>query len=140
LYYFSCSNQYCFMKKYVWIASALVAGVITMNACQTKSSQEAKTFLDPTNIDSSVKPGDDFFTYANGAWIKRSTIPSTDNEAAGFYDLYKSTQQKLKGLLEDLSKGNNKPGSLEQQVGDMYAAGMDSAAIEKRGYEPVKPL
>jgi putative endopeptidase len=128
------------MKKYVFIAFALIAGAVTFNACKMKSDTEARKFLDPTNIDSSVSPGNDFFTYANGAWIKRTAIPPTDNQAGGFYDLYKETQQKLKGLLEDIGKGSNKSGSLEQQVGDLYVSGMDSATIEKRGYEPVRPL
>jgi len=127
------------MKKFLLLGAGLVIAAATFEGCKSTADEATQKFLDPTNIDSSVKPGDDFFMYANGAWLKRTVIPPTDNQAGGFYDLYKSTQQKLKGLLEDLSKGNNTAGSMEQQVGDMYASGMDSATIEKRGYEPVKP-
>jgi putative endopeptidase len=127
------------MKKYLLLGSGLLAAVITFNSCKVKSDQTTQKFLDPTSIDSSVKPGDDFFTYANGGWIKKTVIPPTDNQAGGFYNLYKETQQKLKGLMEDLAKQNNTAGSIEQQVGDIYASGMDSATIEKRGYDPVKP-
>ncbi len=128
------------MKKYLLLASVLVTGVTVFNACKVKSDQTTQKFLDPSNIDSSVKPGDDFFMYANGAWIKKAVIPPTENGVGGFYDLHKATQQRLKELMEELGKGSNKDGSLEQQVGDLYSSGMDSAAIEKRGYDPVKPI
>lgn len=128
------------MKKFWLLGAGLVTAAITIQSCKVKSDQETRKFLDPTNIDSTVKPGDDFFSYANGAWVKRTVIPPTDNQAGGFYDLNKATQQKLKDLLEDLGKGSHQSGSVEQQVGDMYSAGMDSATIEKRGYEPVKPV
>jgi putative endopeptidase len=128
------------MKKYILLGAGLVTALVLIESCKLKSDQATQKFLDPTNIDSSIKPGDDFFTYANGAWIKRTVIPATDNQAGGFYDLYKATQQKLKDMMEELGKENHKTGSIEQQVGDLYASGMDSATVEKRGYEPVKPL
>lgn len=128
------------MKKYLLLGSLLVTGVTVFHACKVKSDQSTQQFLNPQNIDSLVNPGDDFFTYANGRWIKTAVIPPTENGVGGFYDLHKATQERLKGMLEDLANGSNKEGSLEQQVGDMYAAGMDSAAIEKRGYDPLKPV
>src|SRR4051812_29026052 len=84
---FTTINQNAFMKKYFLLGAGLVAGVISFNSCKVKSDQATQKFLDPTNIDSSVKPGDDFFLYANGAWIKKTVIPPTDNQAGGFYDL-----------------------------------------------------
>jgi putative endopeptidase len=126
------------MKKYLLMGAGLAA-VIAFNSCKVSGDQETKKFLDPSNIDSSVNPGNDFFTYANGAWIKKTVIPPTDNQAGGFYDLNKATQQRLKDLMDEVAKGSNKSGSIEQQVGDLYASGMDSAAVEKRGFDPVKP-
>src|SRR4029078_1681308 len=58
----------------------------------------------------------------------------------GFYMIYEDNLKNLKGILEDAAKGNNTKGSIEQKVGDYYASGMDTVAIEKLGAEPLKPM
>lgn len=114
------------------------AGALTLTACKQNNADPQK-FIETKNIDSAVKPGDDFFMYANGAWLKTATIPSTESSVGGFLDLRNKTRENLRTILDELAKGKHNDGSLEQKVGDFYAAGMDSATIEKLGYEPVKP-
>ncbi|RXK83526.1 M13 family metallopeptidase [Filimonas effusa] len=128
------------MKKYVYGLPAVALVLAGMVGCSGNKSEGAKRYLEPSNIDQTVKPGDNFFQYVNGAWIKNAEIPATETGVGSFTELDKSTREHLRGLLEGAAKGSNAKGSIEQLVGDFYAAGMDSATIDKRGYEPVKPV
>lgn len=128
------------MRKYVYglpAAALLLAGMV---GCSGNKSEANKRFLEPANIDQSVKPGDNFFQYVNGAWIKKAEIPATETGVGSFTDLDKSTREHLHELLETAAKSNGAKGSIDQLVGDFYAAGMDSATIDKRGFDPVKPV
>jgi putative endopeptidase len=97
-------------------------------------------FIDPANMDKSIKPGDDFYDYANGNWIKNNPIPGKETRWGSFNILHQDNTDKLLGLLKEVSETPGQPkGSLKQRVGDLYASGMDSVAIEKRGYTPITP-
>ncbi len=107
-----------------------------------------KKFIDPANMDLSIKPGDNFYLYANGAWIKKTPIPASKTRWGSFDALAEESSRALKGLLEDAStnpkanadaKEKSETGNLMKRVGDYYASAMDSAAIEKLGYKPIKP-
>lgn len=91
------------------------------------------------NIDSAVKPGDNFFLYANGKWVDTAQIPPTESRIGAGLEMYNTTKLHIKEILDSLSKATNPAGSPEQKAGDFYASGMDSAAIEKAGYTPLKP-
>jgi putative endopeptidase len=100
---------------------------------------DSKRFLDLASIDSSVKAGDNFYLYVNGKWVSKTKIPASQSGVGGFTDLYYQTQDVLHHLLDSLSNAKLVPGSIEQKVGDYYASGMDSATVNNRGYEPLKP-
>ncbi|GAA4420695.1 M13 family peptidase [Nibrella viscosa] len=97
-----------------------------------------KKYIDRDNMDLSVKPGDDFYTYANGNWLKKNPVPASKTSWGSFHELRDKSAQALKTLLEDAGKNTSK-GRLQQMVGDYYASGMDSVTIEKLGYTPIKP-
>jgi putative endopeptidase len=98
-----------------------------------------KKFIDPANMDLSVKPGDNFFEYANGTWIKTHPIPDKQTRWGSFGILAQENTDRLLKILKEASKTPGQPkGSLKQRVGDMYASGMDTVAIEKRGDDPIK--
>ncbi|WDF56888.1 M13 family metallopeptidase [Mucilaginibacter sp. KACC 22063] len=125
------------------LASALC---LSANAFATGSGNDAKKsdppqkFIDPTNMDPEVKPGDNFFEYANGGWLKKNTIPAKETRWGSFGILAESNNKKMRTILNEVSKGPTQPkGSVKQRVGDLYTSGMDSLTIEKRGYEPIKP-
>ena len=122
-------------------AILLSLAVVSCNtsAKTEEASGKEKKFLDLTAMDSTLKPGDNFFEFVNGGWIKKATIPLSESEIGTFLDLYNGTLDHQKSILDDVSKQTNTAGSLEQKVGDFYASGMDSATIEKLGYDPVKP-
>jgi putative endopeptidase len=106
----------------------------------TAQAQNApKKFIDPANMDLSVKPGNDFYTYASGNWIKNNPVPAKETRWGSFNELREFNAQAVKGLLESaMADQSAAPGSVSKRVGDFYAAAMDSIAIEKLGYEPIK--
>lgn len=104
------------------------------------SVAQHKSFVDLAGLDRSVKPGDNFFEYVNGRWYNTVKIDN-DQAGVGSYSFLNIPQKRLlQNILDSVSKTKNKKGSIEQKVGDFYASGMDMATIDRRGYEPVKPL
>ncbi len=95
-------------------------------------------FIDPQNMDLSVKPGDNFYQYANGNWLRQNAVPASKTSWGSFNELRQKSLDAMKVLLEDASRTTTK-GRLYQMVGDYYVSGMDSATIEKRGFDPIKP-
>lgn len=94
--------------------------------------------IDPANFDPSVKPWDDFYEYANGGWLKANPIPPEYSAWGAFHELHERNNAALRKELEAAAAVKDaKPGSPEQLVGDFYASGMDEAAIEKAGIEPL---
>ena len=96
-------------------------------------------FIDPANMNTAVRPQDDFYEYANGTWLKNTAIPPTESRWGSFSELAEFNQNALKTICEELANKPSAKGELSQKVGDFYAVGMDSAAIEKAGYAPLKP-
>ena len=94
-------------------------------------------FIDSSNMNLSVKPGQNFYDYANGDWIKNNPIPPSKTSWGSFLVLRDASLTALKNILEDAAK-NPEKNRLMKMTGDFYASGMDSIAIEKLGYEPIK--
>lgn len=119
---------------------------LMVTACQTKVSSDnhdapqRTAFFDTSGMDTTVRPGENFFMYASGKWLKNTAIPASEVGWGSFYTLYDDNQKNLHKILEDVAGKNGNRNDLEQKVGDLYASGMDTAAIEKLGYTPVKPL
>src|SRR5664279_5331033 len=85
--------------------------------------------FNPANIDASVKPTQDFFQYAVGAWAKRTTIPAEYERYGVDQEIDAHTHQLLKEILESAA-AKALSGSESQKVGDFYASGMDQAGLE----------
>src|SRR5690242_584365 len=92
--------------------------------------------LDLSAIDASVRPGDDFFAYANGGWYERFTIPEDKSSFGPFDRLDELSKQRVRTIIEKAAAAHAPTGSPEQQIGDYYAAYMDQAAIEANGLAP----
>ncbi|MEI7964736.1 MAG: M13 family metallopeptidase [Chitinophagaceae bacterium] len=122
---------------------AMGIGITVFSACNNASnggkSDTASISFDTKGMDTSIRAGDDFFHYANGAWMKTTVIPDDQSGWGSFYTLYEDNQKKLRSILEESIAANSAKGSLEQKVGDYYASGMDTVAIEKLGADPLKP-
>ncbi|AWI08229.1 M13 family metallopeptidase [Ereboglobus luteus] len=95
--------------------------------------------LDLNAIDSSVRPQDDFFEYANGSWLKTVEIPGDQLGWGSFYELIDRTQKNLHEICENAAAASAKAGSPARMVGDFYASGMNEGAINAAGVKPIQP-
>ncbi|SDE56133.1 putative endopeptidase [Mucilaginibacter pineti] len=127
-------------------AMAAIPVVILASCGQNKQESAAgdapkrTVFFDKTGMDTTVKPGDNFFLYASGNWMKKTEIPASQTGWGSFYTLYEDNQKNLHKILEEATKQDNPAGSKEQKVADLYTSGMDTVAIEKLAYQPIMPL
>lgn len=127
------------MKKITLPLLAAAAATAMLLGCKDEKPAGSEKFIETANMDSSVKPGDNFFLFVNGKWDKKTAIPAAESGAGAFYDLYNRTKDNQHTLLMDIAKGTKAAGSIEQKVGDFYISGMDTNTIDKRGDDPVKP-
>ena len=124
------------MKKFL-LPSLMV---FVFAACNQQPETSDKSFVDFDGIDSSVKPGDNFFRYVDGRWYDTAKI-APDQAGVGSYSFLNIPQkQLLQHILDSVSKGQHAPGSIDQKVGDFYASGMDTVTIDGRGYQPIQPI
>ncbi len=133
------------MKKLLSI-TALTAFAIALASWTginpTKSNVTAANKpIDLNNFDQSVKPGDDFYQFVNGGWIKNNPIPPAETRWGSFSVLDELTRTRLKTILDEIEQNTTAAaGSPEQKIRDFYKTAMDSARLEKEGAKPLKPL
>lgn len=94
--------------------------------------------IDRADLDVTVRPGDDFYSYACGGWMKANPLTAEYSRYGTFEQLYENSNKQLRGLIEELAKAQHAPGSAEQKVGDMYNSVIDSVRRNERGVEPVR--
>lgn len=118
-------------------ASLLMAGANSFAGGGGKLSKEEPKYIDKANMDLSVKPGNNFYRYANGNWVKNNPVPASKTRWGSFDELRELSSKRLRTLLEDAAKKPARTRKM-QIIGDFYASGMDSIAIDKKGYQPIK--
>ncbi len=94
--------------------------------------------FDMAGMDTSVKPGDDFFEYVGGTWIKNTEIPADKTNYGSFVALRDKAEADVKTTIEENAKLTHEPGSAGQKVGDFYNAFLNTDLIEQKGLEPAK--
>lgn len=117
----------------------LFASLLSLAACQNNPAAD-KNSIAITGIDSSIKPGNNFFMYVNHLWYDTAQIPPSQSGVGAYMFMNYPQRLRLQGILDSVSRANNAPGSIEQKLGDFYASGMDTTTINKLGYDPIKPL
>ena len=99
--------------------------------------------IDPTNMDTRVKPGDDFYQYANGGWLEHNPIPPEYSQWGSFQELIERNYATLHEILEEnaaqVKKGDVPAGTVRQLVGQFYASGMDEEQVNADGAKPLQP-
>ncbi|MGZ6988918.1 MAG: M13 family metallopeptidase, partial [Thermoanaerobaculia bacterium] len=119
-------------------SAALLAAPLAANA-QGPAPAKAKA-IDPANFDASAKPCEDFYQFANGAWLAAHPIPADRSRYGGFDELSDRNRDVVRKILDETSAKTDWPkGSPQQKVSDFYATGMDAAAREKAGAAPLAP-
>ena len=117
-------------------------GVAILLFCNFTSIPDTEPEKNPgikkENRDESVKPGDDFFQFANGGWIKANPLTPEYSRYGSFEMLEQKTNLQLQTLINNLAKSQHPKGSVAQKVADLYNLSMDSIRRNKEGYSPIK--
>jgi predicted metalloendopeptidase len=111
------------------------AGVSTRSA----AAPQASGGIDLAGIDTSVAPGDDFFRYANGTWIRNTEIPADRSRYGAGSALEELTDKRTADLIAELARTRGPVGSDARKIGDYYTSFMDEAGIEAKGLQPLQP-
>jgi len=126
------------------ISAVLLAGTLLMAGCGSsapvktaeKKAAIGKWGFDLEAMDTSVKPGDDFNLYANGAWLKKTQIPADQVIWGTMQILEVKAENDVKALIEELAAKQNPAGSTEQFIGDYYSSYVDTKTINELGLKP----
>lgn len=124
-----------FNKSYL----AGFAAISAITLCAYTGPGPKKTDPVYDNLDKTVKPGDNFFLYANGGWIKRNPIPNAYSSWGIGNAVGEDIRERLRNINEAAIKANAPKGSTSQKIGDFYFSGLDTVSIEREGLNPVKP-
>jgi putative endopeptidase len=129
-----------FPRRALGSAAACVLLAFAALAARTQDAPKQETHgIVVANIDASVKPGDDFYLYANGNWIKRNEIPPDRGRIGVFSTLADLSNKRTVGLIEEAAKANAPAGWNVRKIADLYNSFMDEAGIEARGLTSLRP-
>lgn len=108
-------------------------------ATATASPEIGAWGFDLTGMDTSVTAGNDFYRYANGAWLDRTEIPSDRSNYGMFTELAIEAEEQVQEIILELAALDAANGTIEQKVGDLYGSWMDTSTIDQLGLTPIQP-
>ena len=118
---------------------ALGALALAFLAHAQQAERPAAHGISIANMDPSVKPGNNFYLYANGGWLKRTVIPADRSGIGVFTKLSDLSNKRTRTLIEDAGKAHAPQGSDTRKIADLYHSYMDEAGIQSRGLKPIEP-
>ena len=124
------------MVKQLVACSALAVILISCNSENEK--KETKKDILFSNLDTTVRPSDDFFEYANGGWIKKNPIPEEESSWGVGQLVQEDIYDRLKKINENAVAKKAAQGTIDQKIGDFWFSGMDSSGIEQQGLKPLQ--
>lgn len=125
------------MKKITMVA-ALAVAALAADAQASAAAQGAVHGVNKADMDMSVRPGDDFYQYAGGGWLKANPMKPEYSSYGVFNDLAETNRKQIRELFENLSKEKHAFGSVGQKVADLYNMAMDSVRLNKEGAAPLQ--
>lgn len=125
------------MKKITMVA-ALAVAALAADAQAPAAAQGAVHGVNKADMDMSVRPGDDFYQYAGGGWLKANPMKPEYSSYGVFNDLAETNRKQIRELFENLSKEKHAFGSVGQKVADLYNMAMDSVRLNKEGAAPLQ--
>ena len=115
--------------------AVLFASAIALSAAAPDQNPSTPNYTQ--DIDRSVHPGDDFYRYANGGWLKTAVIPAGQPSLTTSAILVAKNSQRVRDLIQEAAAAHSAKGSVTQKVGDYYASFMDEGSIEAKGIAPL---
>ena len=104
------------------------------------SAQQLRSGINLGDLDTSVRPADDFYEYACGGWMKANPLPAAYSRYGSFDRLAEDNNKRINGILKELLENSYEEGTIEQKLSDLYKLAMDSARREQEGIAPLMPL
>ncbi len=126
------------MMKKITMVAALAVAALAADAQAPAATQGAVHGVNKADMDMSVRPGDDFYQYAGGGWLKANPMKPEYSSYGVFNDLAETNRKQIRELFENLSKEKHAFGSVGQKVADLYNMAMDSVRLNKEGAAPLQ--
>ena len=118
------------------IRKVMMMMMVSSMSLTTMAQAPMKSGIDLTDLNQNVKPGDDFYDYACGGWMKKNPLPAAYSRYGSFDRLAEDNNKRINGILKELQENSYPNGSVEQKLSDLYKLAMDSARREQEGLAP----
>lgn len=117
----------------------MILAALLLGSTAAFAQQQLGSGIDKANMDLSVKPGDDFYRYAAGGWLKSHPLDAEHVSNGAFVDLEEENQKRIQGIILEYAGKPQEKGSLGQKIGSLYNLMMDSVRLNREGWTPIKP-
>ena len=122
------------------LTKIIMTMTLTSMSLAASAQTELKSGINLGDLDTSVRPADDFYEYACGGWMKANPLPAAYSRYGSFDRLGEDNNKRINGILTELLNNTYTKGTTEQKLSDLYKLAMDSERREKEGVAPVMPL